>query len=442
MSRRASFFARQHPGVRRVRFPDEVVFEESIKEADGEAIMAMLRRASVDIDVNRINMAGMTALHQAVLDDNLVVVRLLLLHGARIDQADADSWTPLHAASANGHSGIVRYLLSQGADPDLLTEDGETAFDLVEEDDARTLAALLGEDEEEEEEGLEEQGREEKKEEKSRRVSLGAKEPAWVRKLSQQEDEKDTRRKGSAWVGREEIVEEESEEEEEEEEWKGCDKEEGGSDRKDNGGSAVIEEVHTPGKEEKISVSAVCENAPKGGAPHLTVSIRNPAHRNEIQFDNTSIKSPDSSTFRRLESYETETSKANSDQKVQSAEEFLNTAPHCETGDTKKEGGTEKEPLGPIKASSDNKPAFREEADSKKPLEAGAQMEPPGSIKEKARGGEDCEKVAEESNDGEADKGEGVEKSQLEKSGSWRQRRRGMAEIPSEGLIQHGVRKR
>ena len=99
-----------------MRFPDEVVFEESIKEADGEAIMAMLRRASVDIDVNRINMAGMTALHQvktgneilakktkfeshflavmtalhqAVLDDNLVVVRLLLLHGARIDQVSS-----------------------------------------------------------------------------------------------------------------------------------------------------------------------------------------------------------------------------------------------------------------------------------------------------------------------------------------------------------------
>ena len=31
-------------------------------------------------------LAVMTALHQAVLDDNLVVVRLLLLHGARIDQ--------------------------------------------------------------------------------------------------------------------------------------------------------------------------------------------------------------------------------------------------------------------------------------------------------------------------------------------------------------------
>ena len=66
MSRRASFFTRTHPGIRRVRFPDEIVFEESIKEADGEVIISMLRRVSVDIDINRINMAGMTALHQVM----------------------------------------------------------------------------------------------------------------------------------------------------------------------------------------------------------------------------------------------------------------------------------------------------------------------------------------------------------------------------------------
>ena len=64
MSRRASVFARLNPGKRRVRFPDEVVFEDHIKESDGDAIMNMLRRASVDIDLDRINMAGMTALHQ------------------------------------------------------------------------------------------------------------------------------------------------------------------------------------------------------------------------------------------------------------------------------------------------------------------------------------------------------------------------------------------
>ena len=64
MSRRASFLARTQPFLRRVRFPDEVVFDDSIKEADGEMILSMLRRTSLDLDVNRINMAGMTALHQ------------------------------------------------------------------------------------------------------------------------------------------------------------------------------------------------------------------------------------------------------------------------------------------------------------------------------------------------------------------------------------------
>ena len=68
MSRRASFFARQNPGKRRVRFPDEIVFDECIKEADGEMVVSMLRRVSMQIDVNRINEAGMTALHQVCQD--------------------------------------------------------------------------------------------------------------------------------------------------------------------------------------------------------------------------------------------------------------------------------------------------------------------------------------------------------------------------------------
>jgi hypothetical protein len=45
-----------------VRFPDEIVFKENIKEADGEVIISMLRKASLDTDINRINMAGMSAL--------------------------------------------------------------------------------------------------------------------------------------------------------------------------------------------------------------------------------------------------------------------------------------------------------------------------------------------------------------------------------------------
>ena len=52
--------------------------------------------------------AGMSALHQAVLDENLTVVNVLLNHGAQINLQDADSWTPLHAACANGCADIAK----------------------------------------------------------------------------------------------------------------------------------------------------------------------------------------------------------------------------------------------------------------------------------------------------------------------------------------------
>ena len=41
MSRRASVFARQNPGKRRVRFPDEVIFENEIKEQDDSVEVCM-----------------------------------------------------------------------------------------------------------------------------------------------------------------------------------------------------------------------------------------------------------------------------------------------------------------------------------------------------------------------------------------------------------------
>ena len=109
--------------------------------------------------------------------------------------------------------------MTQGADKNRRTADGETALELVEEDDFKTKSVLLNTKEEVE---------------KERRQSLvkdkqEKREPAWVRtesmqeaeavrRKSLQEVEKDTRRKGSAWVGREEIPEEEEEGDESEEE--------------------------------------------------------------------------------------------------------------------------------------------------------------------------------------------------------------------------------
>ena len=78
-----------------------------------------------------------------MLDNNLTLVRLLVTHGADTTKADTDTWTPLHAAAANGHADIVRYLMDRGADTQAVTEEGETAFDLVDGEDYQTMAVLL-----------------------------------------------------------------------------------------------------------------------------------------------------------------------------------------------------------------------------------------------------------------------------------------------------------
>ena len=51
--------------------------------------------------------SGMTPLHQAVMEENTAAVRLLTRH-CDVNRKDIDSWTPLHAACANGFSDVVK----------------------------------------------------------------------------------------------------------------------------------------------------------------------------------------------------------------------------------------------------------------------------------------------------------------------------------------------
>jgi len=85
----------------------------------------------------------MTALHQAVLDNNLAVVRILIGHGSDINQIDEDSWTPLHAACANGQADIAKFLLEAGASRNILTDQGERPVDLVDPGDAQMISVML-----------------------------------------------------------------------------------------------------------------------------------------------------------------------------------------------------------------------------------------------------------------------------------------------------------
>jgi len=69
MSRRASLYAKQNPEKKKakgVRFPDELVFLDNIKENDVQALGTMLRRASLQVDISGINDAGRIKMHKCV----------------------------------------------------------------------------------------------------------------------------------------------------------------------------------------------------------------------------------------------------------------------------------------------------------------------------------------------------------------------------------------
>lgn len=93
--------------------------------------MAMLK-GSPPVDPNMANADGLTALHQACIENSLKCATLLLQNGANANAKDNDWWTPLHAAAACGHWRVLNVLLASGADVRLINADGDLAVDLAE----------------------------------------------------------------------------------------------------------------------------------------------------------------------------------------------------------------------------------------------------------------------------------------------------------------------
>ena len=73
---------------RRVKFRQDVVFNEMIKDGESAEILNFLRRKSVDIDVNERNEHGRTALKDLIMSDNLKCVKILIQQGADVNKED------------------------------------------------------------------------------------------------------------------------------------------------------------------------------------------------------------------------------------------------------------------------------------------------------------------------------------------------------------------
>ena len=96
---------------------------EAIRDRDHEAVRTLLAH---EIDVNAREGDGATALHWAVVRDDVEAVDALLGAGADVDAANDYGVTPLMLACTNRNATVVGMLLRAGANPDAATSMGET----------------------------------------------------------------------------------------------------------------------------------------------------------------------------------------------------------------------------------------------------------------------------------------------------------------------------
>jgi uncharacterized protein len=98
---------------------------DAVQQQDIARVRVLLAQHT---NVNATDADGSTALHWAAERDNAEMVRLLIAAGADVKAATRYHITPLWFACGNGDGAIVTALLDAGADPNEVAEEGETAL--------------------------------------------------------------------------------------------------------------------------------------------------------------------------------------------------------------------------------------------------------------------------------------------------------------------------
>ncbi|XP_076322035.1 protein phosphatase 1 regulatory subunit 12B-like [Tachypleus tridentatus] len=123
-------------GPENVKFTDGCVFLAACAAGDTEEVERLLSKSA---DINTANVDGLTALHQACIDDNLNMVEFLVEHGCDVNHGDNEGWTPLHATASCGFLSIAKYLLEHGASVAAVNNDGELPIDIAESEEMEEL---------------------------------------------------------------------------------------------------------------------------------------------------------------------------------------------------------------------------------------------------------------------------------------------------------------
>ena len=132
-------FSNDEDEVKITTFPSSAIINASYR-GDIETMREIL---AIGVDKDVRDAMGATALHEAILQPNVLAVELLLDFGFDPNAKTKNGYTPLHFAVAANNIAAAKLLLQYGADKRIKNGEGFTALDKARQSENGSFIILL-----------------------------------------------------------------------------------------------------------------------------------------------------------------------------------------------------------------------------------------------------------------------------------------------------------